>query len=83
VPTFKPLPTPPSPFTPREKQVLRLVADGLGNTAIGERLCISVKTVEAHKSNIAKRMGCGGSSFSLYKTAMATGLLKPEDPPEE
>lgn len=41
----------------RERQVLALMADGLGNTAIGERLQISEKTVRNHASNIFDKLG--------------------------
>jgi pimeloyl-ACP methyl ester carboxylesterase/DNA-binding CsgD family transcriptional regulator len=41
----------------RERQVLALVAEGFGNAEIGERLCISEKTVRNHVSNVFDKLG--------------------------
>ena len=41
----------------RERQVLALIADGLSNTDIGERLAISEKTVRNHASNVFDKLG--------------------------
>lgn len=49
----------PNPFTElsdREMEVLHLIADGLSNAAIAERLVISVKTVKGHVSNILSKL---------------------------
>ncbi len=48
-------------LTARERELLRLVGDGLSNREIAAKLFISVKTVEAHKSNIISRLGLRGS----------------------
>jgi DNA-binding NarL/FixJ family response regulator len=48
------------PFTslsPRERQVLGLITEGLSNTEIGERLTISEKTVRNHVSSIYDKLG--------------------------
>ena len=47
-------------ITERESQVLRLVAVGHSNVEIGEKLLISVKTVEVHKSNAMRKLGLTG-----------------------
>lgn len=47
----------PHELTPRELEVLRLLATGLPNRAIGERLFISEKTVARHVSNIFAKLG--------------------------
>ena len=44
-------------LTPRELEVLRLVADGVSNRGIGERLDISEKTAVRHVSNIFEKLG--------------------------
>jgi two-component system, NarL family, response regulator LiaR len=44
-------------LTPREREVIRLVANGLSNHAIAETLVISEKTVKAHVSNILGKLG--------------------------
>ncbi|MBC7808690.1 MAG: response regulator transcription factor [Akkermansiaceae bacterium] len=43
-------------LTAREKEVLRLVADGLTNSQIAERLFLSDKTVKSHVSNILAKL---------------------------
>jgi two-component system secretion response regulator SsrB len=43
-------------LTPRERQILRLIADSYTNRQIGEQLCISVKTVETHRLNIMRKL---------------------------
>jgi DNA-binding CsgD family transcriptional regulator/tetratricopeptide (TPR) repeat protein len=47
----------PLGLTPREFDVLRLVAEGLSNGQIGERLFISTKTASVHVSNILAKLG--------------------------
>lgn len=44
------------PLTPREQEVLQLLAQGLNNRAIGEALYISDRTVQAHLTNIFSKM---------------------------
>jgi DNA-binding NarL/FixJ family response regulator len=46
----------------RELEVLELVAAGLGNDAIAERLYISARTVERHLSNIYAKLGVSGKA---------------------
>lgn len=45
------------PLTARERQVLALIAEGLSNRQIGERLFISVKTVSVHVSAVLRKLG--------------------------
>lgn len=58
----------------REQQVLKLVASGLGNKAIAERLCISHKTVEKHKGNLKKKLQAS-STAALVSFALDNSLL--------
>ncbi|MGG2142974.1 two component system response regulator [Candidatus Symbiopectobacterium sp.] len=46
----------PELLTPRERQILRLIANSYTNRLISEQLCISVKTVETHRLNIMKKL---------------------------
>jgi DNA-binding NarL/FixJ family response regulator len=58
----------------REREVLQLVADGAGNKAIAGVLTVAVKTVEAHKAHIAKKLGLRGPT-ALIRYAVQTGIL--------
>ena len=53
--------------THRERQVLKLVAEGQSNTHIADYLSLSVKTVEKHRSNLMKK-------FGLHNVAMMTAF---------
>lgn len=44
-------------LTPREQEVLELVAEGANNREIGQKLCIAEKTVKNHVSSIMNRLG--------------------------
>lgn len=52
-------------LTPREEEVLRLVADGCTNLAIAERLVLSVRTVERHLLNIYSKLGVRGRTEAM------------------
>jgi two-component system, NarL family, response regulator NreC len=45
-----------SMLTQREREILKLIAEGHKNKEIGEYLCISVKTVEKHRANLMKKL---------------------------
>jgi DNA-binding CsgD family transcriptional regulator len=45
------------PLTPRQREIVALVADGLSNVEIAERLCISRRTVESHLEHVKQRLG--------------------------
>lgn len=61
-------------LTAREAEVLRLVATGLTNRQIGERLFISGKTVSVHISNVLGKLGAGGRAEAVA-VAHRRGLL--------
>lgn len=61
---------PPAAYlTPREREVLALLAEGLGNAEIAGRLGISVKTVEGHIERLKGKLGCP-STTALRALAM-------------
>ena len=57
-------------LTPAERKVLRMVAEYKTSREIADELCISVRTVENHRSNIISKLGISGS-HALFKFAVA------------
>jgi two-component system, NarL family, response regulator NreC len=69
----------PDPFdelTPRERQVLQASAEGRTSRAIAERLGISVRTAETHRSNLRRKLGFH-SHAELVRYAVGRGMLPP------
>lgn len=66
------------PLTAREREVLKLVADGLSNKEIAARLRISVRTVENHRASIMRKLDLK-SVVDLVKYAIACGLTQIEE----
>jgi DNA-binding NarL/FixJ family response regulator len=64
-------------LTPRQRQILQLVAEGYGTRQIAERLFVSVKTVETHRAQIMQRLGIHDVP-GLVRFAIRHGLLPPE-----
>jgi DNA-binding CsgD family transcriptional regulator len=62
------------PLTPREEEVLALVAAGRSNREVGLQLFISAKTVSVHVSNILAKLGAGGRTEAAA-IARRRGLL--------
>ena len=65
----------PESLTNREQEILELIWSGLKNREIGQQLSISVKTVEAHRANMMKKVRVSNTA-QLLKTAIQDGLLK-------
>jgi DNA-binding NarL/FixJ family response regulator len=61
----------------REQEVLRMIAEGIPPRDIAERLFISVKTVENHRSNILHKLGLK-STVDLVRYAARIGLIDVE-----
>jgi DNA-binding NarL/FixJ family response regulator len=61
----------PAGLSPREQDVLRLIAQGLSNRQIAERLFLSVRTVERHISNIYAKLGASGKAARAQATSYA------------
>ena len=64
-------------LTPRQREILQLVAEGLGTRQIAERLFLSVKTVETHRAQIMQRLDIRDVP-GLVRFAIRHGLLPPE-----
>jgi DNA-binding NarL/FixJ family response regulator len=62
------------PLTPREIQVLELLAEGLPNKAIAERLRISDQTVKFHVSSISGKLGAANRTDAVRR-AVRRGLI--------
>jgi len=61
-------------LTPREQEVMVLVAEGFSSSKIGEKLFISVKTVENHRSSIMKKLDIH-SVIEIARYAAKLGLI--------
>lgn len=59
----------------RERQVLRLVAEGLSSTEIAARLSIASATVDVHRRNIMRKLGLH-SAVELTRYAISHGLIE-------
>jgi DNA-binding NarL/FixJ family response regulator len=64
----------PQDLTPREREILEQVWGGSTNRSIAEHLGISIKTVEAHRANMMKKLRVSNTA-QLLKTALESGLL--------
>lgn len=59
-------------LTRREQQVLSAITEGLSNREIGERLAISPRTVEIHRSNMLNKVGASHTSEAIRIAIEAT-----------
>lgn len=62
-------------LTGREIEIIRLIADGLTNTEIGEKLFISPRTVDTHRTNIFRKLNVSNAA-DLIRYAFRAGLMK-------
>ena len=63
-------------LTPRELQVLKLIAEAYTSKEIAQELVISVKTVERHRQNILDKLGMS-DRVELTRYAIRRGLIQP------
>jgi two-component system response regulator NreC len=61
-------------LTEREREILRLIAEGHTNAQIAQMLVISVRTVESHRAHIMEKLGIQ-TRAELVKYALRKGLL--------
>ena len=61
-------------LTPREVEVLRLVAEGRTNQDIADQLTLSIKTVQAHRANVMEKLGLRDIT-QLVRFAIRHGLI--------
>jgi DNA-binding NarL/FixJ family response regulator len=63
-------------LTPREREVLALAAEGMSMTEMAERLFISPRTAETHRTNLMQKLGLQ-SQTDLVRFAIRRGLIQP------
>lgn len=64
------------PLTPREREILQLLAEGRTNREVGTNLGISVKTAETHRARVMRKLGVD-SVADLVRYAIRNGLIQP------
>jgi DNA-binding NarL/FixJ family response regulator len=64
----------PEPLTPREREVLELIAEGLPNKAIALRLAISDQTAKFHVASICGKLGASNRTEAV-RIALRRGLV--------
>ncbi len=62
-------------LTPRERQVVQLVAEGCSSKEVAQRLEISVKTVDTHRSNLMRKLRLH-SATQLVRYAIRNRLVQ-------
>jgi DNA-binding NarL/FixJ family response regulator len=65
---------PTEPLTPREREILKLMASGIGNRAIAEALSLSEGTVKNHVSSVFAKLGVADRTNAVLR-AIANGLV--------
>jgi DNA-binding NarL/FixJ family response regulator len=63
-------------LTQRERMVLQLAAEGLSNTEVAEKLFISPRTAETHRTNLLRKLGLQNQT-DLVRFAIRKGLIAP------
>ena len=68
---------PPKDLSPREREVLKLLAQGHSNQQIADQISVSVKTVETYRTRLSEKLGLKGRA-ELYRFAVESGILSPD-----
>ncbi|GMV50657.1 hypothetical protein FBQ96_08985 [Nitrospirales bacterium NOB] len=68
----------PEDLTPREREILQLIWGGHTNRSIAQHLSISIKTAEAHRSNMMKKLRVSNTA-QLLKVALEGRILEAHD----
>ncbi|HEU4518525.1 MAG TPA: response regulator transcription factor [Microvirga sp.] len=65
-----------SPLTPREREIVQLIAEGKSNKEVGKHLNVSIKTVETHRAAAMRKVGAS-STADLVRYAVRNHLIEP------
>jgi len=68
-------PGPAEPLSPREQEVVKLIAEAHTNRQIAETLHLSEKTVESHRANVLRKLGMR-DRVELVRYAIRRGLIE-------
>jgi DNA-binding NarL/FixJ family response regulator len=63
-------------ITPREREIIQLLAEGHSNKAVATKLGISVKTAETHRATIMRKLGAS-SVVEIVRYAIRNGIAQP------
>lgn len=69
-------PLPSTTLTPREEEIVKLVAEGYSSREIAGDLVISIKTVDRHRANVLQKLGLR-DRLALTRYAIRAGLIEP------
>jgi DNA-binding NarL/FixJ family response regulator len=64
-------------LTPRQREVLQLIAEGLSTKEIAQRLDIGIKTVDSHRTDLMERLDIHGIA-GLVRYAIRVGIVHPD-----
>ena len=67
----------PTELSRREREVLRLLAQGHSNKQVADQIRVSVKTVETYRTRLREKLGLKERA-ELYRFAVESGLLNPD-----
>jgi DNA-binding NarL/FixJ family response regulator len=67
---------PAVPLTPREEEIVKLIAEAFTNVQIADTLHVSEKTVESHRANVLRKLGMR-DRVELVRYAIRRGLVEP------
>lgn len=73
--------TMPEPLTPREIEIIRLVAEGRTNREIATRLIVAVGTIKVHIEHILGKLGVASRTQAAVR-AVELGIVRPDEPSE-
>jgi DNA-binding NarL/FixJ family response regulator len=66
----------PNTLSPREREILQLIAEGNTNAVIAKKLSLSIRTVESHRAHVMAKLRFGSQS-DLVRYAIQQGLVSP------